>query len=282
MCGPFVWRTGRAGVQKRVARRATPRHRTPGRLCRIGTIRCGGWLLHARRRVGPATNASRGASRTSAGPDLGRSTIRCCAPRTRSSTTAASGSSTRSTTPEALERAAALGEPAGVLQLFVGPPRATARRSRSGSASPLLMLPGRAARTRRSRVLNLDSSGLEGARAVVAGAARASSSPSRSAPRTHYAVGNGPAGVHMMRRPLPPDAPASRSCPSTCWSGTARRSTAARRRPRCSTRSTARGATFRRSFCKLPRPHARHATADAEVACAACSPSTTTPSTAAT
>ena len=64
---------------------------------------------------------------------------------------------------------AALGELAGVLQLFVAHERdGEAIAQRLGVAVPCRC--PRWSRTRRSAVLNLDSAGLEGTRAVVAGA----------------------------------------------------------------------------------------------------------------
>ena len=104
--------------------------------------------------------------------------------------------------PEAMERAAALGEPAGVLQLFMAHPRdGEAIAQRLGV--PLHVLPDVLPDTPFS-VLEPRPRAVEGARAVVAGAERAWSSRSRSAPPPHYAVGHGPAGTHFMRRLLPP------------------------------------------------------------------------------
>ena len=103
--------------------------------------------------------------------------------------------------PEAMERAAALGEPAGVLQLFVAHPRdgaAIAQRLKI----PHLVLPDVLPDTPFSVIdLNLgpwkeralwwpETNGLVVAESI--GTA------------THYRLGNGPAGVHFMRRALPP------------------------------------------------------------------------------
>jgi hypothetical protein len=103
--------------------------------------------------------------------------------------------------PEAMERAAALGEPAGVLQLFMAHPRdgeAIAKRL----GIPLHVVPDDLPDTPFS-VLDLslgpwkeralwwpEKSGLVVAESI--GTA------------THYAVGSGPAGTHPMRRLLPP------------------------------------------------------------------------------
>src|SRR5690349_13584941 len=102
---------------------------------------------------------------------------------------------------EALERARALGEIAGVLQLFVGHNR-DGRALASRFDAPFLNLPDQVPDAPFS-VLNLDKlvwkeralwwperKGLVVAESVGAGHL--------------YTVGKGPAGVHMVRRPLPP------------------------------------------------------------------------------
>jgi hypothetical protein len=103
--------------------------------------------------------------------------------------------------PEALERAAALGEPAGVLQLFVAHPRdgeAIARRL--GVAFHVLpdVLPDSP-----FSVLNLDL-GPWKERALWWPEPKGLVVAESIGTATHYAVGEGPAGVHMLRRLIPP------------------------------------------------------------------------------
>ena len=103
--------------------------------------------------------------------------------------------------PEALERAAALGEPAGVLQLFVAHPRdgaAIAKRLKV----PFHILPD-VLRDSPFSVLNLDL-GPWKERALWWPGPRGLVVAESIGTATHYALGPGPAGVHFLRRPLPP------------------------------------------------------------------------------
>jgi hypothetical protein len=103
--------------------------------------------------------------------------------------------------PEALERAAALGEPAGVLQLFMAHPRdGEAIASRLGV--PLHVLPDVLPETPFS-VLNLDL-GPWKERALWWPERKGLVVPESIGTATHYAVGRGPAGIHVMRRLVPP------------------------------------------------------------------------------
>jgi hypothetical protein len=103
--------------------------------------------------------------------------------------------------PEALERAAALGEPAGVLQLFVGHPRGgKAIAERLGV--PFLVLPDVLPDTPFS-VLDLDL-GPWKERALWWPELKGLVVAESIGTATHYAVGDGPAGVHFLRRLLPP------------------------------------------------------------------------------
>jgi len=103
--------------------------------------------------------------------------------------------------PEALERAAALGEPAGVLQLFVGHPRdGNAIAKRLGV--PFLVLPDVLPNTPFS-VLDLDL-GPWKERALWWPALKGLVVAESVGTATHYAVGNGPAGIHFLRRLVPP------------------------------------------------------------------------------
>src|SRR3954447_266110 len=103
--------------------------------------------------------------------------------------------------PEALERAAALGEPAGVLQLFVG-------HSRDGKAIaarlgvPLLVIPDVLPDSPFS-VLNLDL-GPWKERALWWPELKGLVVAESIGTATHYAVGRGPAGFPVARRLLPP------------------------------------------------------------------------------
>src|SRR3954447_11127894 len=103
--------------------------------------------------------------------------------------------------PEALERAAALGEPAGVLQLFMAHPRdGEAIASRLGV--PLHVLPDVLPGTPFS-VLNLDL-GPWKERALWWPERKGLVVPESIGTATHYAIGRGPAGIHVMRRLVPP------------------------------------------------------------------------------
>jgi hypothetical protein len=103
--------------------------------------------------------------------------------------------------PEALERAAALGEPAGVLQLFVAHARDGAEIAARLDV-PFHVLPD-VLRDSPFSVLNLDVGPWKeralwwpGPRGLVVGESIGTA--------THYALGPGPAGVHFLRRPVPP------------------------------------------------------------------------------
>ena len=103
--------------------------------------------------------------------------------------------------PEAMERAAALGEPAGVLQLFMAHPRdceTVAKRL----GVPFHALPDVLPDSPFS-VLNLDL-GPWKERALWWPEPRGLIVPESIGTAPHYAVGHGPAGVHIMRRALPP------------------------------------------------------------------------------
>jgi hypothetical protein len=103
--------------------------------------------------------------------------------------------------PEALERAAALGEPAGVLQLFVAHRRdGEAIAKRLGVA--LHVLPDVLPDTPFS-VLNLDL-GPWKERALWWPETKGLVVAESVGTATHYAVGDGPAGIHVLRRVLPP------------------------------------------------------------------------------
>jgi hypothetical protein len=103
--------------------------------------------------------------------------------------------------PEALERAAALGEPAGVLQLFVAHERGgPAIAERLGVPFHKLpdALPGSP-----FEVVNLDLLAWK-ERALWWPSARGLIVGESIGTAAHYAIGNGPAGVHFLRRALPP------------------------------------------------------------------------------
>jgi hypothetical protein len=103
--------------------------------------------------------------------------------------------------PEALERAAALGEPAGVLQLFVAHPRdGAAIAKRLGVELHVLpdVLPDSP-----FSVLNLDL-GPWKERALWWPEPKGLIVAESIGTATHYAVGRGPAGVHVVRRLVPP------------------------------------------------------------------------------
>jgi hypothetical protein len=103
--------------------------------------------------------------------------------------------------PEAIERAAALGEPAGVLQLFVAHPRdGAAIAKRLGVA--FHVLPGVLPDSPFS-VLNLDL-GPWKERALWWPEPKGLVVAESIGTATHYAVGRGPAGIHFLRRLVPP------------------------------------------------------------------------------
>jgi hypothetical protein len=103
--------------------------------------------------------------------------------------------------PEALERAAALGEPAGVLQLFMAHPR-DGEKIAERLGVPLHVLPDVLPDTPFS-VLNLDL-GPWKERALWWPDLRGLVVAESIGTATHYAVGRGPAGTHFLRRLLPP------------------------------------------------------------------------------
>jgi hypothetical protein len=103
--------------------------------------------------------------------------------------------------PEAMERAAALGEPAGVLQLFMSHPRDGAAIAARFDI-PHHVLPDALPDTPFS-VLNLDL-GPWKERALWWPQTRGMVVPESIGTATHYAVGRGPAGTHLLRRLLPP------------------------------------------------------------------------------
>jgi hypothetical protein len=103
--------------------------------------------------------------------------------------------------PEAIERASALGEPVGVLELFIAHGRdgeAVAKRLNV----PLQRLPDVLPESPFS-VLDL-SVGPWKERALWWPEPKGLVVPESIGTATHYAVGRGPAGVHMLRRVLPP------------------------------------------------------------------------------
>jgi hypothetical protein len=104
--------------------------------------------------------------------------------------------------PEAMDRAAALAEPAGVLQLFVAHQRdgqAVAKRL----GVPFHTLPDVVPDSPFS-VLKLDALGIWKERALWWPEHRGLVVAEAIGTAPHYALGSGPAGVHMMRRALPP------------------------------------------------------------------------------
>jgi hypothetical protein len=103
--------------------------------------------------------------------------------------------------PEAFERAAALGEPAGVLQLFVGHPR-DGQKIADRLGVPFHVLPDVLPDSPFS-VLDLDI-GPWKERALWWPEPRGLIVAESIGTATHYAVGRGPAGTHMLRRLLPP------------------------------------------------------------------------------
>jgi len=103
----------------------------------------------------------------------------------------------------ALARAAELGELAGVLQLFVAHERdgkAIAKRL----GAPFLSLPEQVPDAPFS-VLRLDSVKVWKERALWWPERKGLVVAESIGTAVHYAVGKGPAGVHMIRRPLPPN-----------------------------------------------------------------------------
>ena len=98
---------------------------------------------------------------------------------------------------------AALGELAGVLQLFVAHERdGKAIAQRLGA--PFLSLPDQVPDAPFS-VLRLDSVKVWKERALWWPEPKGLVVAESIGTATHYAVGEGPAGVHMIRRPLPPN-----------------------------------------------------------------------------
>jgi hypothetical protein len=103
--------------------------------------------------------------------------------------------------PGAIERAVALGEPAAVLQLFMAHPRDSAAVAKRLNI-PHLTLPDVLPDSPFS-VLDL-SLGPWKERALWWPEVNGMIVPESIGTATHYALGPGPAGVHMMRRVLPP------------------------------------------------------------------------------
>jgi hypothetical protein len=104
--------------------------------------------------------------------------------------------------PEAIERATALGEPAAVLQLFMAHPRDSAAIAERLKI-PHLTLPDAVPGSPFS-VLDL-SLGPWKERALWWPEPKGLVVPESIGTATHYAVGRGLAGVHMVRRALPPN-----------------------------------------------------------------------------
>jgi hypothetical protein len=103
--------------------------------------------------------------------------------------------------PEAMERAAALGEPAGVLQLFMAHPRDGAAIAQRLNI-PHHVLPDVLPDTPFS-VIDLDL-GPWKERALWWPETNGLVIAESVGTATHYAVGNGPAGTHFLRRLVPP------------------------------------------------------------------------------
>jgi hypothetical protein len=103
--------------------------------------------------------------------------------------------------PEAMDRAAALGEPAGVLQLFVAHPRDGAAIAQRLNI-PHHVLPDVLPDTPFS-VIDLDL-GPWKERALWWPETNGLVIAESIGTATHYAIGNGPAGTHFLRRLLPP------------------------------------------------------------------------------
>ena len=211
-------------------------------MCRMGKNQCGGCLLHAGRRVGRTLHASRGASRTRAGRFLGRRRPAAAGVARARRTRAASGSSTRSTRRRRWSAPRRSGSPPASCSCS-SPIRATARRSPSASASPLHVLPDVLPDSPFS-VLEPRPRPVEGARAVVAGAEGARGRRvdrhrdplrRRARPRRHPLPA--PSGAADAPEAVPARAPAGRPRRRLFMGATRRR--------RCSTRSTARAASFR-------------------------------------
>src|SRR3954453_12177610 len=104
--------------------------------------------------------------------------------------------------PEALERAAALGEPAGVLQLFVGHSRG-GKAIAARLAVPLHVIPDVLPDSPFS-VLNLDL-GPWKERALWWPETKGLVVAESMGPPDHHAVGGGPAGTHVVPRLFPPN-----------------------------------------------------------------------------
>ncbi|MDA0168119.1 hypothetical protein OJ998_03405 [Solirubrobacter taibaiensis] len=103
----------------------------------------------------------------------------------------------------ALARVAELGELAGVLQLFVAHERdGKAIAQRLGA--PFLSLPEQVPDSP-LKVLRLDSVKVWKERALWWPERKGLVVAESIGTAVHYAVGKGPAGVHMIRRPLPPN-----------------------------------------------------------------------------
>lgn len=104
--------------------------------------------------------------------------------------------------PEAMQRAAALGEPVGVLQLFVAHNRdAEAIAARLGV--PFHRLPG-ALPDAPFSIVSLDLPGFWKERALWWPEPRGLVVAESIGTAPHYALGPGAAGVHILRRAIPP------------------------------------------------------------------------------
>lgn len=105
--------------------------------------------------------------------------------------------------PEPLERAAALGELAGVLQLFVAHER-DGKQIAERLGAPFYSLPDDVPGAPFS-VVDLDFMKVWRERALWWPERRGLVVAESIGTAPHYAVGSGPAGVHMFRRALPPN-----------------------------------------------------------------------------
>jgi hypothetical protein len=104
--------------------------------------------------------------------------------------------------PEALGRASALGEIAGVLQLFVAHER-DGKTIAERVGAPFYSLPDDVPGAPFS-VVDIDALKVWRERALWWPAKRGLVVAESIGTAAHFAVGSGPAGVHMVRRPLPP------------------------------------------------------------------------------
>jgi hypothetical protein len=105
--------------------------------------------------------------------------------------------------PDAVERAVALGEPVAVLQLFMAHGR-DGRAIAARLGVPLWVLPDEIPDSP-LRVIGLDRLRVWRERALWWEDMRGLVVPEAIGTAEHFAVGSGPAGVHIMRRALPPN-----------------------------------------------------------------------------